>query len=983
MPKKLGLVDFAKKIYSIEEIDGLLSAKQDLLTFDDEPVSGSSNPVTSDGIRSAIDEALSGLGKVLRWKGSVPTYEDLPKDGVEVGDVYNVVEDGMNVACAGHTSNDDPVWDPLGPSMDMYLTKDEAQAAYQKKLTPGQGISIDDDAKISIPDGAVTAAKIDQTVLDNLATKADATLTEIAEFSEWIVRANGEVTTEAKVRFTTDPTGKTFYQFYPSSAPSVSLAEFYYPTDTRTSIVAQGMDSAPGVEFSATRTKLSSSYKLGSQSDKPLQPAGDYALKSDIPTVPTNVSAFTNDAGYITSEAEFNRWKSGSSIAAGNDATANSPFSVGIGNKARAAGIKSIAISAGDNSNTTNSGGESSIAIGTFAKSLAAGSIAIGKRAGVDTAGTNSIQLGESTLGNLNTSNTFRYRDTVIVDGNGKIPSANLDKSFVQAVVEKTWSELKALRDGGTLVPGQQYRITDYVATTVQADTQSANHPFDIIVRADSTNKLNENAYAIRHAGDTYFDGCNLEAWELKYCLDNDTNRFAWADSTNGKGVVYRLIDEFGNDCPYDFKGIQFKRWAITNVTSTKISDVSSLVSSFSYSETGKCFAYKGSNISVNGTVLIVDASTSQWHYTFSDIVSGNAVDMSLTASSTVYGNKIGPWHYSVKPKLNGIVFIGSGCNSNTFDNNCYSNTFGSDCYSNTFGSDCSSNTFGSYCNYNTFGSNCSSNTFGSYCNYNTFGSSCSSNTFGGSCSYSTFDSSCSYNTFEINCYSNTLGGNCSYNTFGSDCSSNTLGGICSSNTFGSNCSSNTLGGSCSSNTFGSECYSNTFDNNCLSNTFGSECYSNTFGSDCSSNTFDNNCSSNTFGSGCNYNTFGGYCSSNTFGSYCSSNTFGSDCNYNTFGSSCYSNTFGSSCYANTFMGECSSNAFGTSSATKSYCRWIKMEPGVKNVYLNPTGTTTSSAYFQNVVVCSGVSDKTISDSRVGQTFRTEYRPANSETISV
>ena len=30
------------------------------------------------------------------------------------------------------------------------------------------------------------------------------------------------------------------------------------------------------------------------------QDAGDYALKSELPTVPTNVSAFTNDAGYLT-----------------------------------------------------------------------------------------------------------------------------------------------------------------------------------------------------------------------------------------------------------------------------------------------------------------------------------------------------------------------------------------------------------------------------------------------------------------------------------------------------------------------------------------------------------------------------------------------------------------------------------------------------------------------------------------------------------
>jgi hypothetical protein len=30
------------------------------------------------------------------------------------------------------------------------------------------------------------------------------------------------------------------------------------------------------------------------------QPKGDYALRAELPTVPTKVSAFTNDAGYLT-----------------------------------------------------------------------------------------------------------------------------------------------------------------------------------------------------------------------------------------------------------------------------------------------------------------------------------------------------------------------------------------------------------------------------------------------------------------------------------------------------------------------------------------------------------------------------------------------------------------------------------------------------------------------------------------------------------
>lgn len=114
-------------------------------------------------------------------------------------------------------------------------------------------------------------------------------------------------------------------------------------------------------------------------------------------------------------------------------------------------------------------------------------------------------------------------------------------------IVITTYAELKALRDSGKLIVGQQYRITDYVATTSDPETKSANHPFDIIVTADSANILNENARAIQHEGDEYFANSNLAAWKLKYCLDNDKERFEWAqqgevsyfmDVTTAMGVI-------------------------------------------------------------------------------------------------------------------------------------------------------------------------------------------------------------------------------------------------------------------------------------------------------------------------------------------------------------------------------------------------------------------------------------------------------------
>jgi len=326
-----------------------------------------------------------------------------------------------------------------------------------------------------------------------------------------------------------------------------------------------------------------------------------------------------------------------------------------------------------------------------------------------------------------------------------------------------TWSALKTKRDNSQLVPGKQYRITDYNCTTIQSNTQSAGHVFDVIAVADSEDKLNENARAIQHSGDTYFASYNLKAWQLKYSIDNDTTRFAWADSTNGKGVIWYMKDEFENECYYDFKNIMFKPGAKTQP----------------------------------GTVSNV------FYYTFSVATGANdatVTDHSLNGNCC-YGNKIGMYISSNKQTLSSNVFRNpsttSNCYRNTFGYNCYSNAFGSGCNSNTFGSGCYDNTFGSGCYYNTFGSGCNSNTFGSNCYSNAFGNYCNYNTFRGGCNSNAFGNYCSYNTFGNACSDDVFGNNCGYNIFESGCYRNTFGNGCSYNVFGNHCSYNTFGDSC------------------------------------------------------------------------------------------------------------------------------------------------------------------------------------------
>ena len=384
---------------------------------------------------------------------------------------------------------------------------------------------------------------------------------------------------------------------------------------------------------------------------------------------------------------------------------------------------------------------------------------------------------------------TYISRDT---DGMIKesVIAEKLDK-----VIEISYNDLVTLRGSSKLVPGQQYRITDYTCTTTQANTKSAGHQFDIIVTADDESTLNEEARAALHTGDEYFSGCSLNAWKIWYCLDNDTTRFAWADATNGKGVIYRMIDEWSNDVPYDFKNIQFARdWSVVAPDSRLAGII-------------YCYTF---SVFLDG--FIEDATA--------DDESVKAKECIESDEGGLFGNNVIRTYQNLGVCfLNGIVFVTDWA---SFGVNHYSNTFGNNCSSNTLGNECYSNTFGNYCYSNTFGNECYSNTFGSNCYSNTFGNEYYSNTFGNYC------------------YSNTFGNNCNSNTFGNDCSGNTFGNYCSSNTFGNNC------------------YSNIFGDTCEGNTFGNDCHSIKFASDSSASTKYNYYQNNYFGDGCQYIVFTG-----------------------------------------------------------------------------------------------------------------------------
>ena len=67
---------------------------------------------TASDVQSLIDTAVTSA---FKYKGSVATVSALPATGNEVGDVYDVLETGVNYAWDGTT------WDPLGTYVDMSL----------------------------------------------------------------------------------------------------------------------------------------------------------------------------------------------------------------------------------------------------------------------------------------------------------------------------------------------------------------------------------------------------------------------------------------------------------------------------------------------------------------------------------------------------------------------------------------------------------------------------------------------------------------------------------------------------------------------------------------------------------------------------------------------------------------------------------------------------------------------------------------------
>lgn len=325
--------------------------------------------------------------------------------------------------------------------------------------------------------------------------------------------------------------------------------------------------------------------------------------------------------------------------------------------------------------------------------------------------------------------------------------------SKVSPWIEIKYSDLYSLVDKKKLVAGQKYRIIDYETTISETDARSVGYLFDILVTAISESELSEMAEALPTKRDGAYPH-PIKGWQIWYILNNYKYELFKGSTT---GTITRMIDDQGNDAPYDFKNIQFKR----KHTEGKFEESS---------------------------------TTESYFFTYSCYNYGDIEDASSPGSSQVrcVDNVIGnsSWNNVFMTKFNSAralvshISIGSGCSGNTLM--CSNDTriqvvkFGRNCNNNTFsqldgrlimGDQCNSNIgyfdlpYGARYHYIEMANGCSGNQFGKNNDYVAIlGASCANNSIDGYC------------RLEEGCYNNTIKG-AVLKSLGEDCHDNILEG--------------------------------------------------------------------------------------------------------------------------------------------------------------------------------------------------------------
>lgn len=234
--------------------------------------------------RDDANSAVTKLTGVMKYAGQVDNYSDLENVTKNKGDVWNIVnadpaheiKAGDNVAWNGTD------WDDLSGTVDLSIYAEKAD--YQKAITSATA----DGATITFnhKDGTTSTATVNNVASSVSATndakgqKIDTTYEKIADASNVHTSLQNSInglSSSKQDKMTFDST----------------------PTANSTNPVTSG-----GVKTALDKKADTSSLKTVATSGS----YNDLTDRPTIPTVPTKVSAFTNDAGYLTAHQSLSNY---------------------------------------------------------------------------------------------------------------------------------------------------------------------------------------------------------------------------------------------------------------------------------------------------------------------------------------------------------------------------------------------------------------------------------------------------------------------------------------------------------------------------------------------------------------------------------------------------------------------------------------------------------------------------------------------------
>lgn len=234
--------------------------------------------------RNDANSAVTKLTGVMKYAGQVDNYSDLADVTKNKGDVWNIVnadsehgiKAGDNVAWNGTD------WDDLSGTVDLSIYAEKAD--YQKAITSAtaNGATITFNHK----DRTTSTATVNNVASATAATN-DAKGQKIDTTYEKIVDASN-VHTSLQNSINSLSTGKQDKLTFDSTPTA----------DSPNPVTSGGVKTA--LDKKADTSSLKTVATSGSYNDLTDRPT--------IPTVPTKVSAFTNDAGYLTAHQSLSNY---------------------------------------------------------------------------------------------------------------------------------------------------------------------------------------------------------------------------------------------------------------------------------------------------------------------------------------------------------------------------------------------------------------------------------------------------------------------------------------------------------------------------------------------------------------------------------------------------------------------------------------------------------------------------------------------------